>query len=82
MNGWGGRTGRALRLRVGRAGRRQFDGALVVDVGVLLLAARPAEPLALNAGVVRAVGVHGLDERRQCGAGAVSNLLDGDVCDP
>jgi len=72
----------ALRLRVGRAGRRQFDGALVVEVGVLLLAARPAEPLALDVGVVGAVGVHGLEECRQCGAGTIVDLLEGDVCDP
>lgn len=70
----------ALRFRVGRAGRRQFDGALVVEVGVMLLAARPAEPLALDVGVVGAVGVHGHEGCRQCGAGTVADLLDGDVC--
>jgi len=72
----------ALRLRVGRARCRQRDGALVVEVGVLLLAARPAEPLALDVGVVGAVGVHCCEECRQCGAGTVVDLLDGDVCDP
>lgn len=72
----------ALRPRVGRIGRRQRNGALVVEIGVLLLAARPAEPLALDVGVVGAVGVHGREECRQCGAGTVANLLDGDVCSP
>jgi len=68
----------ALRLRVCYAGRRQHNGALVIEVGVLLLAARPAESLARDVGVVGAVGVHGREECRQCGAGAVADLLDGD----
>ncbi len=69
----------ALRFRVGRAGSRQRNGALVVEIGVLLLAARLAEPLALDVGVVGAVGVHRCEECRQCGAGDVADLLDGDV---
>lgn len=68
----------ALRLRVCYAGRRQHNGALVIEVCIMLLAARPAEPLALDVGVVGTVSVHGREEGRQCGAGVVTDLLDGD----
>lgn len=54
----------ALRLRVCYAGCRQHNGALVVEVGILLLAARPAESLTCDVGIVGAVGVHGLEKCR------------------
>ena len=66
--------------RLCHAGGRQRNGVQAVEVGVLRLAARPAEPLAPDVGVVGAVDVHRCEGCRQCGAGTVADLLDGDVC--